>query len=148
MINFVKQYFGERGENLWDGETLEVAVMSEDGYQALFTAALEPNVSLCTADVPAMCDKQGVGIDRKKSYGPSTPAMLYYDACFFARRIECPTKIMVGLGDVTCVPSGITAMYNELKCEKEIVYVQNLGHTYPDAKKIQQRFTFSDIAEH
>ncbi len=146
-IRFVKQYFGERGENLWDGERLEVSGMSEGGYQALFTAALEPDVTLCTADVPAMCDKQGVNFGRKGSYGPVTPTMLYYDTCFFARRIKCPTKIMVGLGDVTCVPSGITAMYNELKCEKEIVYVQNMGHAYPNAKKIQQRFTFSDVAE-
>lgn len=146
-IRFVKQYFGEKGENLWDGERLEVSGMSEGGYQALFTAALEKDVTLCTADVPAMCDKYGLNIGRKSSYGPTTPAMLYYDTCFFARRITCPVKIMVGLGDVTCVPSGITAMYNELKCEKEIVYVQNMGHAYPNANKIQQQFSFSSPAE-
>ena len=146
-IRFVKEYFGERGENLWDGERLEVAGMSEGGYQALFTAALDQDVSLCTAHIPAMCDKQGVNIGRKNSYGPSTPSTLYYDACFFARRIECLTKITVGLGDVTCVPSGITAMYNELKCDKEIVYVQNMGHTYPDANKVQQKFEKVESAE-
>ena len=123
-LRWVKSYFGSRGEDLWDGERLEVSGMSEGGFQALFTAALDKDVSYCTADVPAICDKQGINIGRKSSYGSTLPAMLYYDTCFFARRIECPTKIMVGLGDMTCVPSGITAMYNELNCEKEIVYVQ------------------------
>ena len=145
-LRFVKSCFGERGENLWDGERLEVAGMSEGGFQALFTAALDKDVSLCTADVPAMCDKQGVNIGRKKSYGPSTPASLYYDACFFARRITCPVKLMVGLGDVTCVPSGITAMYNQLKCDKQVTYVQNMGHTYPNANKIQQRFELGEAS--
>ncbi len=142
-LRFVKSYFGSEGENLWDGERLEVAGMSEGGYQALFTAALDKDVSFCTADVPAMCDKQGKTIGRKGGYGSSVSAMLYYDTCYFARRIECPVKIMVGLGDVTCVPSSIAAMYNELKCEKEIVYVQNMGHTYPNSSKIQQKYTFT-----
>lgn len=146
-LRWVKSYFGSRGEDLWDGERLEVSGMSEGGFQALFTAALDKDVSYCTADVPAICDKQGINIGRKSSYGSTLPAMLYYDTCFFARRIECPTKIMVGLGDMTCVPSGITAMYNELNCEKEIVYVQNMGHAYPDSKKIQQTFTFGNISE-
>ncbi|MBQ8208865.1 MAG: acetylxylan esterase [Clostridia bacterium] len=147
-LRWVKSYFGAEGEDLWDGETLEVSGMSEGGFQALFTAALDQDVSYCTADVPAMCDKQGVNIGRKSSYGASVETMLYYDTCFFARRIKCPVKIMVGLGDVTCCPSGITAMYNELTCEREIVYVQNMGHTYPDSAKIQERFTFSEIADH
>ena len=147
-LRWVKSYFGTEGEDLWDGETLAVAGMSEGGYQALFTAALDHDVSYCTADVPAMCDKQGVHIGRKGGYGAAVDLMLYYDTCFFARRITCPVKIMVGLGDTTCVPSSITAMYNELTCEREIVYVQNMGHSYPNENKIQQRFTFSDIAEH
>ncbi len=145
-LRFVKSCFGERGENLWDGERLEVSGMSEGGFQALFTAALDKDVSLCTADVPAMCDKLGVNIGRKKSYGLSTPAALYYDACFFACRITCPVKLMVGLGDVTCVPSGITAMYNQLKCDKQVTYVQNMGHTYPNANKIQQRFELGEAS--
>ena len=131
-----------------DESTLNVAGMSEGGYQALFTAALDDDVTFCTANIPAMCDKQGVNNGRKKSYGSSLPQMLYYDTCFFARRIKCPVKIMVGLGDVTCVPSGITAIYNELSCDKDIVYVQNMGHTSPDSKKIQQRYSFGDVASH
>lgn len=147
-LRWVKSYFGADGEDLWDGERLEVSGMSEGGFQALFTAALDPDVSHCTADVPAMCDKQGVHMGRKGSYGAAVELMLYYDTCFFARRITCPTEIMVGLGDVTCVPSGISAMYNELKCERRITYVQNMGHTYPNDAKIQQKFTFEEIADH
>ncbi|MBQ8004944.1 MAG: acetylxylan esterase, partial [Clostridia bacterium] len=147
-LRWVKSYFGADGEGLWDESTLNVAGMSEGGYQALFTAALDDDVTFCTANRPAMCDKQGVNNGRKKSYGSSLPQMLYYDTCFFARRIKCPVKIMVGLGDVTCVPSGITAMYNELSCDKDIVYVQNMGHTSPDSKKIQQRYSFGDVASH
>lgn len=35
-IRFVKLWFGESGENLWDGERLEVAGMSEGGFQKIF----------------------------------------------------------------------------------------------------------------
>ncbi len=146
-LRWVKDYYGERGEDLWDGKRLEVSGMSEGGYQALFTAALDEDVSFCTADVPAMCDKQGVTIGRKGGYGSTMQSMLYYDTCYFARRIKCPTKIMVGLGDDVCVPSSITAMYNELTCEKEIVYVQNMGHAYPNPNKVQEQFTLGGIAE-
>lgn len=143
-LRFVKSYFGPDGEDLWDGETIEVKGMSEGGYQALFTAALDPDVTLCRADVPAICDKQGVYNGRMSSYGPAYASMLYYDACFFARRIKCPVTVMVGLGDTVCCPSGITAMYNELVCDKQITYVQNMGHAYPTDGWNQQTLEFGE----
>lgn len=146
-LRFVKAFMGPDGENLWDGENISVSGMSEGGYQALFTAALDPDVTFCKADVPAMCDKQGITIGRRGSYGPTYESMLYYDTCFFAKRIKCPVQLMVGLGDTVCCPSGITAMYNELTSDKQVTYVQNMGHAYPKAELNQERFEFGESAK-
>ena len=146
-LRFVKAFMGPDGENLWDGENISVSGMSEGGYQALFTAALDPDVTFCKADVPAMCDKQGITIGRRGSYGPTYESMLYYDTCFFAKRIKCPVQLKVGLGDTVCCPSGITAMYNELTCDKQVTYVQNMGHAYPKAELNQERFEFGESAK-
>lgn len=144
-IRWAKEYFGEHGEDLWNGIDLNIEGTSEGGFQALFTAALDKDVTSCIAHVPAICDQQRITVGRKGGYGPSDPQLLYYDCCFFARRIACPTTIRVSLGDNTCPPSGITAMYHELKCEKTITYIQNMLHTTPvKENKVRAQYTLTE----
>lgn len=128
-IRWAKAYFGENGENLWNGKDIDIHGTSEGGFQGIFSAALDSDVTTCTVDVPAICDQQKITIGRRSGYGPNDPQLLYYDCCFFARRIKCKMNVRVNLGDNTCPPSGITAMFHELNCEKKITFYQNLQHS-------------------
>jgi cephalosporin-C deacetylase-like acetyl esterase len=62
-----------------------------------------------------------------------TPAMGYYDAAIFAKRIprSCRTVITrAGLGDYCCPPAGLAMMWNNMTCPKEIFWVQGSQHGY------------------
>ncbi len=52
----------------------------------------------------------------------------YYDAVNFARRIECPTVICLGLIDTCVPPTTAFSAYNVLVGPKTVVVSTELGH--------------------
>ena len=42
--------------------------------------------------------------------------------------IRCPTQISAGGRDPSCKPPTIYAVYNELVCTKEMLYLPQTGH--------------------
>ena len=102
------------------------------GYQAIAVAALENSITSVSASVPGRCDMAGMQLSNRMNPGDLPDwceAVSYYDTAYFAERITCPVNVTVGLGDVSCPPSGITCMYNALDCEKTVSYLQNTGHS-------------------
>ena len=69
-------------------------------------------------------------------------ASRYFDVVNFASRVTCPVLIGVGLIDTTCPPPGIMAACNELKGEKEIVFmpVAEHGDNYGSHRGYYARF--------
>ena len=110
----------------WDGKNLIVRGGSQGGAQSLAAAALDPQVSLCVAQVPALCDLGGALAGRR----PGWPIILmpeknwkktavigagaYVDNVFMAQRIKCPIYISTGLIDNICVATSVCAAYNAL----------------------------------
>ncbi len=137
----------------WD--RVFVGGMSQGGGLALVTAALAPQVRLCFADMPWLCDLDRALslIDRERyrhlpqfripdgralieDYADAHPerrgqifqTFRYFDPLSHAADIRCPTQASAGGRDPSCKPPTIFAVYNALECEKEMLYLPRVGH--------------------
>jgi cephalosporin-C deacetylase-like acetyl esterase len=122
----------------WDGKKLIAAGGSQGGLQAITAAALDSDVTQCSAYKPWCCDLGGVKLQRLRGWRPDwADGLGYYDTATMGKRIKCPTTISAGLGDYVCPPSGVSILYNNIKGPKSIEYVQGSTHGYnpPNPKK-------------
>ena len=116
----------------WDGKTLIVMGGSQGGGQSIAAAGLDPQVTLCCAVVPALCDLGGALAGRRPGWPAplpprtkriSSPEVIartaYVDGVFFARRIKCPVYMSTGLVDQTCVAPAVFSAYNSLPAGTE-----------------------------
>lgn len=114
----------------WDGKNVIVQGGSQGGALALITTGLDPRVTACVANHPALSDMAGYKAGRAGGYphffrteGTDTPeklkTMAYYDVVNFARLIKVPTYITWGYNDDVCPPTTSYAVYNTLDCPKE-----------------------------
>ncbi|WP_309399286.1 acetylxylan esterase [Cerasicoccus maritimus] len=133
------RYLQERDD--WDGEILVVVGSSQGGMQTLVTAALcNDVVTAALAKIPAGCDLNGPMAGRapgwpnwynaveNKDKTAVRKAAEYYDVVNFSSLIECPTLIGLGLADITCPPSGVFAVANEIEGPVELVSMPSAGH--------------------
>ena len=136
-------------------ERLMVGGMSQGGGLALVTAALAPEVKLCLADMPWLCalelalslldrskykkmgvarypDARGLIADYAEAHLDIAAHIYqtysYFDPLSHAADIWCPTQMSAGGRDPSCKPPTIYAVYNELTCEKEMLYLPTIGH--------------------
>ena len=107
---------------------------SQGGFQAIALGALDDDVTDINMSLPWFCDIGGQNIGRfagtlKPAY---TDALMYYDCCSFATLVDSDVVVTIsaGLGDLTCPPTGIMAVYNTLNCKKAITVYQNTTHSY------------------
>lgn len=128
------EYLRSRPE--WNGRELTVSGGSMGGFQAIAAAALDPKVTGCNSSITWMCDLGGKGAGRLGGWLPEyLPNRAYFDSANLGKRIKCPVEIDAGLGDYTCPPSGVTALYNNISSPKKIVFTQGRTHGYtpPDS---------------
>ncbi len=140
----------------WNGE-VKLDGGSMGGYQSVCTAGLlsilqkksSPfTLTALTANIPAFCNLGGRTDGRVPGFTYYTEGMDYFDAAHLAAYVNAPIKIpRVGLGDTTCPPAGIMAMFNNLPehIHKEINFLQNSDHgtlPEPDFQK-WFRYTFN-----
>ena len=138
-----------------DPQRLIVGGMSQGGGLALVTAALAPAVRLCLADMPWFCalelalsllerekyrrltpqrypDARGLVADFAEAHPEHAAAIYatfhYFDPLSHAANILCPTQMSAGGRDPSCKPPTIYAVYNELLCEKEMLFLPSTGH--------------------
>lgn len=132
----------------WDGKTLIVSGGSQGGAQVLAACALDHDITLARAKVPAMCDhfagKSGrvpgwpQALNRKAPEGRTLEdvanCMAYYDGVYFAKRIKAPIYLYTGFIDVTCSPTSVYAAYNNIPetTFKSIYTVPTAGHSVPE----------------
>lgn len=130
----------------WDGKTLIVHGGSQGGGQSLVAAALDPQVTLCVAGVPALGDHAGRLVGRQpgwpflysgKNGVPDNPAACktaeYFDNNNFAKRIKCETFVSTGFVDTTCAPTSVYSAYNSIPAgvRKHIDTTPDKGHNAP-----------------
>ena len=114
----------------WDHKNIAVQGGSQGGALALVTAGLDPRVTACVANHPALSDMAGYKANRAGGYphffrvaGMDTPeklnTMAYYDVVNFAKKITCPVYMTWGYNDNTCPPTTSYAVYNVITSPKE-----------------------------
>jgi len=130
----------------WDGKHLVVRGFSQGGGQALAAAGLDPDVTVCIASSPGLCDFGGCLAKPERNPGwphyyklvngkPDCPeavtATAYYDCVFLARRIRAETYIGTGLIDWVCPPTSACAAFNNIPAgvKKVISFKHDRGHS-------------------
>jgi cephalosporin-C deacetylase-like acetyl esterase len=114
----------------WDGRNVFVQGGSQGGALSLITAALDPQVTACVANHPALADMAGYLDGRAGGYPHFnryhqmlTPekvnTMAYYDVVNFARRIKCPVYLTWGYNDNVCPPTTSYIVWNLITASKE-----------------------------
>jgi len=120
----------------WDHRTLIVRGTSQGGGQALAAAGLDPQVTLCIAIVPALCDHGGNHAGRVSGWPRYFATQAYrenpdkaaavadmIDAAFFARRIHnSRVFVTAGFVDRTCVPDSVYAAFNAIASKNKEIY--------------------------
>jgi cephalosporin-C deacetylase-like acetyl esterase len=117
----------------WNGRELVVNGRSQGGLQAVWGAAQDHDVTLCETSITWCTNMAGASKDgRLPGWHPEwVEALGYYDTINHARYIQCPVKMArAGLGDYTCPPSGLAALYMTFAVPKEITWVQGSTHSY------------------
>ena len=127
----------------WNKINLTATGGSQGALQAVTVAAHDENITMLDISIPWLCnlggykDKWKFYYGRIKGWAPDyTLGISYFDTAVQATKVKCPARIMARLGDYTCPPSGIMALYNGLNTEKEISFRQNGTHGYdsPDCE--------------
>lgn len=114
----------------WDGRNVAVQGGSQGGALAIVTAGLDPRVTACVANHPALSDMAGYKAGRAGGYphffrdeSMDTPekinTMAYYDVVNFAKRVKCPVRMTWGYNDDTCPPTTSYAVFNVISTEKD-----------------------------
>ena len=114
----------------WDGKNVFVQGGSQGGALALVTAALDPRVTACVANHPALSDMAGYLDNRAGGYPhfnrqnemltpEKVKTLEYYDVVNFARRITCPVYLTWGYNDNVCPPTTSYIVWNLITSPKE-----------------------------
>lgn len=135
------EYLAHRSD--WNGKVLVVTGQSQGGQQGLMIAGLHPRfITAALVLVPAACDMLAPEAGRAPGFPGwyfntqgKDPRRVretsrYYDPINFARRIQCPVLIAMGLHDEKLAPpSSILAAVNVITAPKEVVIMPKSGHT-------------------
>ncbi len=128
----------------WDGTNVVVQGGSQGGALAIVASALDPRVTLCVANHPALSDMAAGSVGLTGGYphfsadkGMFTPervrTMAYYDVVNFARYVKATTFLTWGYNDDTCPPTTTYAVWNTLACPKESLITPINEHWTSDA---------------
>ena len=116
---------------------------SQGAFQATVASTLVPETNLLDIYIPWLCDINAASIGRIRYGDPQfIRGIAYYDLTNLATRITAPVKLMAGLGDYTCHPTGIFSFYNAIPTRKEMRVIQNKIHLYqsPEAEEFKVNF--------
>ena len=134
----------------WDGTNVFVQGGSQGGALSLITAGLDPRVTACVANHPALSDMAGYAEQGRTGGYPHfhrenqmlTPEKIqtlqYYDVVNFARRIKCPVYLTWGYNDNVCPPTTSYVVWNLITSPKESLITPINEHwTTPETNKSQ-----------
>lgn len=127
-----------------DQDRLAVWGASQGGGLAFATAALDPRVDICIADIPWLCHWRGLmtllidqdvkdlaawlAADKGRSRAGVLETLSYFDTMNLADRITCRTLMGVGLQDAICPPETSFGTFNRVKGERDFRIYEEQGH--------------------
>ena len=115
---------------------------SQGGGLAFATAALDPRIDLCIADIPWLCDWIGysrlvpkddamtnwLAAKEIRTESSVLQTLSYFDTMNLADRIRCTTIMAVGLQDSICPPSTSFATFNRITAPHDYRIYEDSGH--------------------
>ena len=133
----------------WDGKNVFVQGGSQGGALSLITAGLDPRVTACVANHPALSDMAGYLDGRAGGYPhfnrlngmlttEKVETMAYYDVVNFARRITCPVYVTWGYNDNVCPPTTSYIVWNLITAPKESLITPINEHWTTEATNYNQ----------
>ncbi len=127
-----------------DMDRLVVWGASQGGGLAFATAALDPRVDLCVADIPWLCDwknylelagktddeeiKTWLAASQTRTPESTLKTLSYFDTMNLADRVHCPTLMGIGLQDSICPPATSFATFNRISGTTGYRIYENSGH--------------------
>ena len=126
-----------------DVDQTQIAVWggSQGGGFAFATAALDPRIDFCAADIPFLCDwvnyfklthwpemDKWIADSDTRSWESTLQTLSYFDTMNMADRIRCRTVMGIGLQDAVCPPSTSFAAYNRVAGQKSFRIYRDKGH--------------------
>ncbi|MEC7583872.1 MAG: alpha/beta fold hydrolase [Planctomycetota bacterium] len=124
-----------------DQDRLVIWGASQGGGLSWMTAALDPRIDACIADIPWLADWVGyfrltdwpemnswVAARPERTWPSTYETLSYFDTMNMADRITCPVLMRVGLQDRICPPSTSFATYNRIAGPKNFLVYPNAGH--------------------
>lgn len=115
----------------YDGKGFLISGGSMGAMQSVNVAANIDDARGLDIFIPWLCDLGGITVGRLRGWRPELDdGLRYYDTVSQAKRVKCPVKIVCGLGDYVCPPSGEVVLWKNFKTEKSIRFVQNMTHSY------------------
>ncbi len=131
----------------FDGQSMAVTGNSQGGGLTLALAGIDDRVSVISVANPAFCEHAAFKYSRASGFpyfniiaAVSNPenidedvfeASKYYDAKYFAQRINVPCLVTSGYKDVICPSSSVFAAINQLYEPKVFVHATGIGHDAP-----------------
>jgi len=131
----------------FDGQNLAVTGVSQGGGLSMCVAGIDQRIKALTISNPALCEHAGYKFDRASGfpYYNWSAAMAnvenindnvyeaskYYDAKYFAQRINVPCLFTTGYQDLICPPTTVFGATNQLRGPKLAVHALRLEHSSP-----------------
>jgi len=138
-----------------DQERIAIWGGSQGGGLAFATAALDPRIDFCAADIPFLCDwvnyfklthwpemDEWIAEDGRRSWESTLRTMSYFDTMNLAGRIQCPTVMGIGLQDEVCPPSTSFASFNRIPARKSYRIYEDRGH---DLEEVHARWVWREM---
>ncbi len=115
----------------WDGKNVAVQGGSQGGALSIVAAGLDPRVTHCIANHPAMSDMAAYMVKGRTGGWPhmnrikgflnerTANTLAYYDVANFAGHVKAKVRMTWGYNDDVCPPTTSYAVWNSFKCPKE-----------------------------
>lgn len=127
----------------WNGKDILSVGGSQGALQAITVAAHDSDVTEVMAYKPWLCDLNSVNEGYLRGWRPDyAEGLRYFDTIAQAMQLKCPITIECYLGDYVCPPKTVLALYNSIKSEKKIRFIQSARHSYfpPENEEISADF--------
>ena len=127
----------------WNGKEILATGGSQGALQAVTVAAHDKDVTELVALKPWLCDLNSVNEGYLNGWRPDfAEGLRYFDTVAQAVFVKCPVTIECYLGDYVCPPKTVMALYNTIKSEKKIKFVQSARHSYfaPENEEVNADF--------
>ena len=116
---------------MWDGKNITAFGGSQAALQATTLAAHDKDVTFLEIFIPWFCNLNAENNGFVAGWRPKfAEGLRYFDTVAQAQKVKCPVRIFAKLGDTVCRPSSIMALYNNLKVNKIIEFLQSGNHGY------------------